>query len=87
MRLCIIGAWAYSRYEARCLFRGEYQIVIITDGARSLFYKGATKESAKKKQNGECDGIALHCIDVYEYRRQSDRSQGPRQRQEEREES
>lgn len=65
---------------------GEYQIVIITDGARSLPYKGATKESAKKKKkkNGECDGIALHCIDVYEYRRQSGRSQGPRQRQEER---
>lgn len=85
MRLCIIGAWGYSRYEARCLLGGEYQIVIITDGARSLPYKGATKESAKKKKkNGECDGIALHCIDVYEYRRQSGRSQGPRQGQEER---
>lgn len=54
-----IGAWANSRYEARCLLGGEYQIVIITDGARSLPYKGATKKSAKKKNESE---MALHCI-------------------------
>lgn len=38
---------------------GEYQIVIITDGARSLPYKGATKKSAKKKNESV---MALHCI-------------------------
>lgn len=67
MRLCILGH-GHTLVTKRGAFWGEYQIVIITDGARSLPYKGATKESAKKKKkkNGECDGIALHCINVYE---------------------
>lgn len=78
MRLCILGH-GHTLVTKRGAFGGKYQIVIITDGARSLPYKGATKESAKKKKNGECDGIALHCINVYEYRRESGRSQGPRQ--------
>lgn len=31
-------------------FGGEYQIVIITDGARSLPYKGATKKISEEEE-------------------------------------
>lgn len=58
MRLCILGH-GHTLVTKRGAFWGEYQIVIITDGARSLPYKGATKKSAKKKNESE---MALHCI-------------------------
>lgn len=58
-RLCILGHGQTLVTKRGAFWGGEYQIVIITDGARSLPYKGATKKSAKKKNESE---MALHCI-------------------------
>lgn len=61
MGKCDCAYWGMGILSLRSAvpFGGEYQIVIITDGARSLPYKGATKKSAKKKNESE---MALHCI-------------------------